>query len=152
MKRIILESEKCINCKLCQQLCSLRKSGEISSDSAFVRVVKGDRPSINICLQCGIKLCSEVCLHKAISVSSVGATFIDPEKCDGCGKCVGACINNAIVLTENVTAKVCDLCGGTPECVAICPTGALLFDEIDEFRKRKVSEAGRKLLDAMGRR
>jgi len=49
--------------------------------------------------------------------------FIDNERCDFCGTCVGVCPADAIELTEStisVDKKRCTLCR---ECVDICPLG-----------------------------
>lgn len=49
---------------------------------------------------------------------------IDPEKCDGCGLCVGIC--RCLVLVDNVIAIVetveCDWC---TLCEAVCPRDAI---------------------------
>ena len=152
MKRIFVDPEKCIMCYLCQQVCSLHKEGTVQPESALVRVRREGMASIDVCLQCDNKMCMDVCLPKAMSTSPVGAVIIDPEKCDGCGKCVGACSNSAIVLIPDVVAKVCDLCSGSPECVTICPTGAIRYEETDEIREKKVAATGQKLLGALERR
>ena len=34
----------------------------------------------------------------------------------------------------------CDLCGGEPECVAVCPAGALELAEVDSADKTKLLE------------
>ena len=51
---------------------------------------------------------------------------IDPEKCDGCGLCVGVCVGGGLILVNNVVTIVetveCDWC---TICEAVCPTGAI---------------------------
>ena len=51
---------------------------------------------------------------------------INPQKCDGCGLCVGVCHNNALVMVENIITIIetveCDLC---TDCEAVCLTGAI---------------------------
>lgn len=157
MKQIVVQSKKCIECHLCQLVCSLSKSGIIDLKASAVRISEGAEASLLICLQCGHKMCQEVCLRKAIEISDIGAVIIDKDKCDGCGKCIGACNNHAIVLeAEEGPVRVCDLCGGLPNCVAVCPTGALKYEEIDDFREDKIAETGHKLIEglieAMGRK
>ncbi len=152
MKRIVVDAERCIECNLCQQVCSLKKSGVVHPASARVRVKGGAKRSLLICLQCGHRMCQDVCLPKAMSISPEGAVIIDTQKCDGCGKCLGACNNQAITVIENVVARVCDLCGGAPECAALCPTGAIRYMDLDRVREEKVFEAGRRLLEALEKR
>lgn len=53
--------------------------------------------------------------------------FIDPNKCDGCGLCIGVCSHSTLVLVDNVitileTAVECDWC---TLCEAVCPSGAI---------------------------
>ncbi len=51
---------------------------------------------------------------------------IDPEKCDGCGLCVGVCHLNALAIVNNVITIIetveCDWC---TDCELVCLTGAI---------------------------
>ena len=51
---------------------------------------------------------------------------IDPEKCDGCGLCVGVCHFNALAIVNNIITIIetveCDWC---TDCEAVCLTGAI---------------------------
>jgi ferredoxin len=51
---------------------------------------------------------------------------IDPEKCNGCGLCVGVCHLNALAIVNNIIAIIetveCDWC---TDCEAVCLTGAI---------------------------
>jgi len=55
---------------------------------------------------------------------------IDQEKCNGCGACVSACHEQAIVLKNG---KACllrdDYCDGLGNCLPACPAGAISFEE-----------------------
>jgi len=55
---------------------------------------------------------------------------VDYEKCTGCGNCVNVCPYGAVTV-DPVTKKAikCDLCGGNPECVKICPESVLQYLE-----------------------
>lgn len=52
--------------------------------------------------------------------------LIDPAKCNGCGVCVGACHQAALVIqggTVSFTTTLdCPWCG---HCEAVCPLGAI---------------------------
>ena len=55
---------------------------------------------------------------------------IDSEKCNGCGACVHACHENAIVL-KNGKARLIrdDYCDGLGDCLPACPTDAISIIE-----------------------
>jgi carbon-monoxide dehydrogenase iron sulfur subunit len=152
LKRLILDHNKCTGCCLCQLVCSLTKRGNLDPSRAMVRISKDQtQVAIHVCIQCIQKVCKEVCLPHAIAVSSTGATIVDDKKCDGCEKCIGACVNRAILVEEKL-ARICDLCEGTPACAAVCPTGALTYQSLDEQRVFKRTATGQKMIKAMERR
>jgi len=51
-------------------------------------------------------------------------TFVDYDKCDGCGTCVSVCPSDAIVIEKRVevSSAKCASCG---ICVKVCPFGAI---------------------------
>jgi ferredoxin len=55
---------------------------------------------------------------------------IDEEKCTGCELCVSACHEGAIGIV-NGKAKLLrdDYCDGLGNCLPVCPTGAITFEE-----------------------
>lgn len=72
---------------------------------------------------------------------SEGITAVsNPDRCDGCGVCVGCCDYNAVSLVEQanggsksfVNAGLCKGCGS---CVASCPAGAM---EQRGFRSKQI--------------
>jgi MinD superfamily P-loop ATPase len=52
--------------------------------------------------------------------------IIDPEKCDGCGLCVGVCHCHALVLVNKIITIIEAVeCNWCTDCEAVCPTGAI---------------------------
>jgi len=64
----------------------------------------------------------------AITKGDDGVVTIAAEKCVGCSRCADACLHDVIVMQEKKACK-CDLCNGSPKCVAACPTRALAIVE-----------------------
>lgn len=55
---------------------------------------------------------------------------IDDDLCDGCGVCVSACHEGAIVIEQGKARLIRDdYCDGLGNCLPACPTGAITFEE-----------------------
>jgi len=80
-----------------------------------------------VCEQCANPYCQNVCPTGAISLNEeTGAREVDPDTCIGCGLCAKYCPRGVVFLDPDLGKAVkCDLCGGEPQCVEACPTGAL---------------------------
>jgi ferredoxin len=52
------------------------------------------------------------------------APILDPERCTGCGACIGVCMADAIAFdgVPSFDNTRCDACGA---CIAMCPEDAL---------------------------
>lgn len=68
---------------------------------------------------------------------------IDEDKCIGCELCVNACHEGAIGMV-NGKAKLLrdDYCDGLGDCLPVCPTGAISFEEREaaEYNEAAVQE------------
>lgn len=68
---------------------------------------------------------------------------IDQEKCNGCELCVKACHEGAIgMVNGKATLLRDDYCDGLGNCLPVCPTDAISFEERDtlEFNEEAVKE------------
>ncbi|MDR0518897.1 MAG: 4Fe-4S binding protein [Clostridiales Family XIII bacterium] len=127
MKRLKLEKEKCLGCKLCAVVCSAYKEGAYRPSAARLDIqshyengglVYDDR----FCILCGI--CAKNCPEGAIVQEEY--ITVDHSKCVGCGTCLEKCPKNAPKIRDK-KSYICDTCEGTPNCVRTCPQNALVF-------------------------
>ncbi len=130
-KRLTVVPERCSGCRLCEVVCALVRFGVNNPKKSCLRVmVAYPHPVIRmpiICHQCGDPKCAENCPTDAIEVRN-GIVAIDEEACISCNQCVISCPFGAMFTHADVdTPFKCDLCGGDPECVKVCPKRALLF-------------------------
>jgi Fe-S-cluster-containing hydrogenase component 2 len=122
----------------------MKKEGSFSPRKARVSMMinyssQGISVMEIVCKQCEKTLCIDVCGRNAISKDSkTGALMISQWDCNGCGKCINACPNNAIFFPRGYKLPyLCDLCGGDPVCVKYCPTHALRYSTYDEIQREK---------------
>lgn len=120
----------CAGCRTCMAACSLNHEGVCGPKYARIAVVQ---PSQNIfdtqiitCKQCDSANCLAACPTGALHVDdTTGARVIDSKVCVGCQQCLEACPqypNSPIRFDEESgTCFKCDLCGGDPMCVKLCP-------------------------------
>lgn len=55
---------------------------------------------------------------------------IDEDKCNGCGLCAAACLEEAIAIIDGKAKLIRDdYCDGLGNCLPACPTGAINFIE-----------------------
>ena len=133
MKHLVVDMDKCTGCGICMLACSEKKMSSYRPSMARIRVFREKLPhglKVDICRQCDDAPCAAVCPVGAIKRTDNSFWTVDEKSCIGCGKCVEACPFDAMFLDSvtNVAFK-CDLCGGTPVCVARCPKGALEIDQ-----------------------
>jgi MinD superfamily P-loop ATPase len=51
---------------------------------------------------------------------------IDKEKCNGCGLCVGVCLENGIMIINRTVVTIAEVeCDWCALCEAVCPNDAI---------------------------
>ena len=147
MKIITVDVDKCTGCRLCELVCSLKHTGEFNPARARIHVLGYNEVFALpvMCFQCTRPYCMEVCPSGAITKGeAAGITRISNKECTGCKMCTFACpFGNIALSSEEKVAVKCELCDGEPECVDICPTGALKFSEADTamlYKQRALTE------------
>jgi Fe-S-cluster-containing hydrogenase component 2 len=134
---VSMDPEICVACRNCEYACAFRQAGSFSSPHSNIRVnfYPEERTCIPwTCVHCEESWCMEVCPAGAIRRNAqTDAVEIDPQRCAGCKMCMLACPCGAIHFDagEKICRK-CDLCGGDPQCVKFCISGALQYMEVDE--------------------
>lgn len=150
MKRIYVKEEACIACHLCEVYCQAAHSQSKDLVKAFKKESPPSLPRLWVeekkpvsfavqCRHCAEAPCVYACLTGALRQQpESGIVTVDNEKCIGCWTCILACPFGAI-RQDKMRKKIakCDLCldNGTPECVANCPNGALVYIETDAAGK-----------------
>lgn len=149
MKRIFVDIERCLGCKGCEIVCTLKhsKSGNLSGaimeqppPQSRIRVVSFEVFSLPVqCRHCIDPACRDACISGAIEIEN-DMVIINKEKCVHCYSCVMACPLGIIQIDkrENIAIK-CNFCPDEdiPPCVKSCPTKALYYGEIDDFIKKQ---------------
>jgi len=119
----------CTGCLICQLACSFAKEGGYNPDFARLDIIMSKENLYHhpvVCRHCENPYCMHVCPVKAIYKDENGYVLIDEEKCIGCGLCETYCPENMSKMNKKAKkAFKCDFCGGDPECVKACPTGAI---------------------------
>jgi Fe-S-cluster-containing hydrogenase component 2 len=151
---------KCVGCGLCAEACSMKHFGIINKDFARIFVGKFLLPLpkavVVTCSQCQKeeRPCEDACPVTPSAIRFDEKTLhmiIDQDSCTGCLKCQSACGTEAIRFNPEASDKplVCDLCdtdnigARDPQCVKICPTTALYFQNQDE-RGRPLRDMSRR--------
>ncbi len=115
----------------------------------WMRIIERERgkyPKVKVaytpvpCMQCDAPLCIEVAQDNAIYKRPDGIVIIDPEKAVGQKQILSGCPYRVIFWNEekNIPQK-CTFCAHLldagwkePRCVEACPTGALIFGDIED--------------------
>ena len=143
MKALYVFPEKCTGCRECSLACSLTKFGECNPKRAAIRVFRDEFKRYEyqrVCRQCEDPECLNSCPEDAYEIID-NVIVLDRERCTGCGICVASCPYGSVFQLNDEIIK-CDLCGGNPQCIRFCTTGAVQYLE-----KSEELEAGRNKTD-----
>jgi anaerobic carbon-monoxide dehydrogenase iron sulfur subunit len=138
---------KCVGCGMCMMACSMKHFGVINKELSRIQVRKYLLPLPKAvpwsCVQCVVEAereCQKACPLKPPAIHFDENSLhmvVDTQRCTGqkCLRCMKACSAKAVRIYPSVSPKpfVCDLCDihntgdRKPECVNVCPYGALRF-------------------------
>jgi DMSO reductase iron-sulfur subunit len=152
----VFDPNRCTGCDACRLACTI-ENGLAPGDSwrrveTFNERHRPDLPLYHVSLACNH--CAEpACMHACPALAysrdpATGAVILDPDKCVGCKYCAWACPFDAPLFDagRGVMTK-CTFCndrlkgGLQPACVALCPTDALGFGDLDETRTTQQVDA-----------
>jgi len=144
----LIDLSKCISCHACEMACKVGRHLDPSEN--FRRVVEveptdEDDPFYFYSISCNHCLdpeCIRVCPQNSYYKRKDGIVIHNPDKCEGCYRCVRFCPFQAPQFDPR-TGRVdkCDFCidlllqKEEPYCVAACPQGAIVVGELDDFKK-----------------
>ena len=125
MKYLAKDNSKCIQCGMCESICSKTYFKEDNPDKSCIQIKNTGDSEINVCNQCG--KCIDICPVMAIKRDKRGIVRINKKICVGCFMCVGFCPQLSMRQHDDYTEPFkCIACG---QCVSSCPVGALEIRE-----------------------
>jgi formate dehydrogenase iron-sulfur subunit len=98
--------------------------------------------SSDVCKHCHNAGCLESCPTGSIIRTEFGGVYVQPDICNGCGYCVVSCPFGVIDRRPiDGRAFKCTFCydrqraGEQPACAKACPTGSILFGDLEELQQ-----------------
>ena len=177
---MIIDINKCNGCYNCFLACKDEFTGNDypgytaalpNNSKPFMKVIEkemGQCPKVKVdyiampCLHCQDAQCVKMATNGEVYRRPDGIVIIDPEKAKGKREIVNSCPHRVISWNEeqNVAQK-CTFCvhllekgAKEPRCVEACPSGALLFGDLDdpksEISKAKAEASTQELNPAYG--
>lgn len=121
---------KCAACGVCELTCALKHFKVNNPKKAMIRaemiLLEDDvRVHVKVCRLCEEKPCIRTCPIGALKFNGRWVEA-DEAVCTLCKACASACPFEAVFFHCDIRRPLmCDLCGGDPQCVKMCPTEAL---------------------------
>jgi carbon-monoxide dehydrogenase iron sulfur subunit len=142
MKRVYVNEEWCLGCRLCEYNCAYANSGVAD----MIKALKGREinPRIHVeesgkityavsCRHCDDPICIKSCISGAMTKGADGRVKVDRQKCVGCFTCILVCPFGAVSHDDAGAVLKCELCldnaCGSPACVKGCPNRAIVYEE-----------------------
>lgn len=134
--RIVADNKKCTGCLACVVTCV---DHHYAADAPYPLAARGYKRMVKesgltqyvtySCHHCEDAPCISACPCSAIQKDKNGWVRVEESLCIGCMACAKVCPHDIPRLREDGKMVKCDGCGGEPNCVKICPCGALTIGE-----------------------
>jgi Fe-S-cluster-containing dehydrogenase component len=157
---MIIDITKCTGCYNCFLTCRDEFAGNDNGSYAapqpmscmnwmkLIERERGQYPKVKVaytpvtCMQCENAACIKVAQNNAVYRRPDGIVIIDPVKAKGQKQIINGCPYRVIEWNEEKqVAQKCILCAHlldkgekVPRCVESCPTGALIFGDLDDSK------------------
>ncbi|MDZ4247537.1 MAG: 4Fe-4S dicluster domain-containing protein [Dehalococcoidia bacterium] len=147
---MVVDLRKCIGCHACSVACKAELGVPLGVFRMWVKQVEiGFYPNVvtaslpSLCNQCSNPICLQNCPTRATYQLENGIVVVDPHRCIGCKYCIASCPYNVrhINPLKKIVQK-CEFClhrveaGLEPACVNTCPTGALIFGDLNDHKSQ----------------
>ena len=155
---MVIDINKCSGCYNCQLACKDEHcehdypgyaAPQPMTGQFWMRIIERERgkyPKVKVaytpvpCMQCKDATCLKAALDGAVYRRPDGIVIIDPVKAKGQKQIVSACPYRAIYWNEALQLpQKCTFCAHLmddgwkePRCVELCPTGALIFGDLND--------------------
>ena len=155
---IVIDISKCIGCYNCFLSCRDEYAGNAykgysaaqpMEGQSWIRVIEKERgqyPKVKVsytpipCMHCDEAPCIKMAQNGAVYKRDDGIVIIDPVKAKGQKELISSCPYRVIEWNEREQLpQKCTLCAHMldkrekePRCVESCPTGALIFGDLDD--------------------
>jgi Fe-S-cluster-containing dehydrogenase component len=143
---MVIDTARCVGCMDCVVACKTENGvPEGYCRDWIVEEVRGRFPHLALeirserCNHCEAPPCVACCPTGASHVADFGRLVaIDRELCIGCKACLASCPYGARFIHPDGYADKCTFCrhrverGLAPACVAVCPTRAMSFGDLDD--------------------
>ncbi|MFH1809537.1 MAG: 4Fe-4S dicluster domain-containing protein [Pseudomonadota bacterium] len=140
-----MDTRRCVACQACVLSCKAENKVPAEGFRDWVvQVTSGKFPTLQQenrserCNHCASPACVAACPTGASHVGEGGTVLVNYNKCSGCKACIAACPYGARYVHSEGWIDKCTFClhrvveGKRPGCVEICPTGSLVFGDLDD--------------------
>jgi len=143
---MVIDTRQCVGCMDCVVACKVENDVPDGFCRDWINQrLEGTMPDLRLtitserCNHCDRPPCVSCCPTGASHVHEPGkVVLVDHGKCIGCKACLASCPYGARFIHPEGYADKCTFCihrvekGELPACVAVCPTHAMHFGDLDD--------------------